>query len=124
MQLQLERDLFGAWLRWLRGEESARARRGFESAMDSTNAALRASGDDSRRRHCQRLLHPAFCTLPQAFQQDRGEGASKLTVHVPPNGAGGEFFGGRDVSLVDCVFASSLERIAASILYYKGLQVL
>merc|ERR1719217_515833 len=37
--------------------------------------------------------------------------------------SGGPFFLGKEVSLVDCVFASSLERIAASMLYYKGLRV-
>merc|ERR550514_1022268 len=36
---------------------------------------------------------------------------------------GGPFFLGEQLSLVDCVFASSLERIAASMLYYKGLKV-
>lgn len=35
----------------------------------------------------------------------------------------GPFFGGRQIGLADCVFASSLERIAASVLYYKGLKV-
>jgi len=37
--------------------------------------------------------------------------------------SGGPFFLGKDVSLVDCVFASTLERVAASIYYYKGLRV-
>ena len=37
--------------------------------------------------------------------------------------AGGPFFLGKDVSLVDCVFAPMLERIAASIPYYKGFVV-
>lgn len=36
---------------------------------------------------------------------------------------GGPFFLGSDISLVDLVFAPFLERIAASILYYKGLIV-
>eukprot|EP00929_Paragymnodinium_shiwhaense_P075194 TRINITY_DN38437_c0_g4_i1.p1 TRINITY_DN38437_c0_g4~~TRINITY_DN38437_c0_g4_i1.p1 ORF type:complete len:454 (+),score=94.94 TRINITY_DN38437_c0_g4_i1:67-1428(+) len=77
--LQLERQVFGCWLNWLRAEESSRARRSFEQALDTTNAALASSG--------------------------------------------GPFFMGRTLSLVDVVFASSLERIAASILYYKGLRV-
>ncbi len=34
--------------------------------------------------------------------------------------ASGPFFLGKDVSLVDCVFAPFLERIVASIAYYKG----
>ena len=37
--------------------------------------------------------------------------------------AGGPFFLGEDLSLVDCVFAPFLERIAASIFYYKGFVV-
>lgn len=32
----------------------------------------------------------------------------------------GPFFMGADVTLVDCVFAPFLERIVASIAYYKG----
>jgi len=77
--LQLERGLFGAWLNWLRGDESAAARRDFEEALDTVDGVLSASD--------------------------------------------GDFFLGNEIQLVDCVFASSLERIAASILYYKGLQV-
>ena len=78
-QMSMERDLFGSWLRWLRADESPRARKGFEQAMDKTDALLASNG--------------------------------------------GPYFGGAEVSLADCVFASSLERISASILYYKGLQV-
>ena len=37
--------------------------------------------------------------------------------------AGGPFFLGKDLSLVDCVFAPFLERIAAAIFYYKGFVV-
>lgn len=37
--------------------------------------------------------------------------------------AGGPFFLGKDLSLVDVVFAPFLERIAASIIYYKGFVV-
>lgn len=77
--LSLERDLFGAWLQWLRADNSQRAQRTFEAAMDTTDAALTTSG--------------------------------------------GPYFLGQTYSLVDIVFASSLERIAASILYYKGLRI-
>lgn len=77
--LALERNLFGAWLQWLRGQESPQARKAFEHAMDATEDALGRSG--------------------------------------------GPYFLGDEFSLVDCVFASSLERIAASILYYKGLKI-
>ena len=37
--------------------------------------------------------------------------------------AEGPFFLGQDMSLVDCVFAPFLERIVASIPYYKGVRV-
>lgn len=37
--------------------------------------------------------------------------------------AGGPFFLGKDLSLVDVVFSPFLERIAASIYYYKGFVV-
>ena len=36
---------------------------------------------------------------------------------------GGPYFMGPELSLVECVFAPMLERIAASIPYYKGLAV-
>lgn len=36
---------------------------------------------------------------------------------------GGPYFLGKEISLVDVVFAPFLERIAASILYYKGMIV-
>uniref|UniRef100_A0A7S0LIK9 GST N-terminal domain-containing protein n=1 Tax=Coccolithus braarudii TaxID=221442 RepID=A0A7S0LIK9_9EUKA len=36
---------------------------------------------------------------------------------------GGPYFLGADTSLVDCMFAPFLERMAASVLYYKGLAV-
>ena len=36
---------------------------------------------------------------------------------------GGPYFLGSDISMVDIVFAPFLERIAASILYYKGMIV-
>merc|ERR1719265_1264035 len=42
--LQVERMLFGAWLNWLRGEESARAQRAFVQALDATEAALGNKG--------------------------------------------------------------------------------
>ena len=44
-------------------------------------------------------------------------------VDVQLDAAGGPFFMGKDMSLVDCVFAPFLERINASIAYYKGVQV-
>ena len=36
---------------------------------------------------------------------------------------GGPFFLGREVTLVDCFFAPFLERMAASLPYFKGLRV-
>merc|ERR1719401_719441 len=66
--MSLERALFGAWLDWLRGDESRRARKTFETAMDSVENALKHFG--------------------------------------------GPYFLGQELTLADCVFASSLERIA------------
>lgn len=39
------------------------------------------------------------------------------------DGEGGPFFLGKELSLVDIVFAPFLERIVASIPYYKGEQL-
>lgn len=44
-------------------------------------------------------------------------------VNAELDGDGGPFFLGKDMSLVDCVFAPFLERIVASIPYYKGVKV-
>jgi glutathione S-transferase len=76
--LELERQLFGAWLYWLRSDSDA-AKLEFVQAMNATEDALAA--------------------------------------------VEGPYFLGDTPSLVDCVFASSLERIAASICYYKGLRI-
>ena len=43
-QMAQERELFGCWLRWLRAEESDRARDSFEASMDRTDAMLGAAG--------------------------------------------------------------------------------
>ena len=52
-----------------------------------------------------------------SFMDTMGEVDAQLA-----NG-GGPFFLGQDMSLVDCVFAPFLERINASIPYYKGVQL-
>ena len=39
------------------------------------------------------------------------------------NAEGGDFFLGNDVSLVDFMFAPFLERMAASLLFFKGFQI-
>ena len=46
-----------------------------------------------------------------------GEVDAQLGAHGSP------FFMGADISMPDLVFAPFLERIAASILYYKGVKV-
>eukprot|EP00746_Dinoflagellata_sp_MGD_P136062 gnl/MRDRNA2_/MRDRNA2_70050_c0_seq1.p1 gnl/MRDRNA2_/MRDRNA2_70050_c0~~gnl/MRDRNA2_/MRDRNA2_70050_c0_seq1.p1 ORF type:complete len:516 (-),score=98.49 gnl/MRDRNA2_/MRDRNA2_70050_c0_seq1:248-1645(-) len=77
--MQVERALFGTWLNWLRGEESPRAKKAFEQALDATEATLGQKG--------------------------------------------GPYFLGKEFSLIDCIFASTLERIAATMQYYKGFKV-
>eukprot|EP00891_Asterochloris_glomerata_P004643 jgi/Astpho2/4643/e_gw1.00067.117.1_t len=52
-----------------------------------------------------------------SFQAVMGEVDAQLAAHGSP------FFMGADISMPDLVFAPFLERIAASILYYKGLKV-
>ena len=61
---------------------------------------------------------------------DRGHDANKRefiatmeAVDRELGAAGGPFFLGSELSMVDVVFAPFLERIAASILYYKGFTV-
>ena len=51
------------------------------------------------------------------FQAVMGEVDAQLAAHGSP------FFMGADISMPDLVFAPFLERIAASILYYKGVKV-
>ncbi len=49
--------------------------------------------------------------------------ATMDTIDREMQAAGGPFFLGKELSLVDVVFSPFLERIAASIYYYKGFVV-
>jgi glutathione S-transferase len=78
--LQLERQLFSVWFRWLTSSQSDGAQRyNFQSLMAEVDREL-------------------------------AEG-------------GGPYFLGIEPSLVDCMFAPFLERMAASVPYYKGIVV-
>jgi len=78
--LQLERELFSCWFRWLTsGFNNGAQRINFEATLD-------------------------------AVERELGEG-------------GGPYFLGDDVTLVDCMFAPFLERMAASLPYYKALPI-
>jgi len=79
--LQLERQLFSCWFRWL------------------TSGAI---GDGAQRVQFASLMGQVDDAL---------------------GGRPGPFFLGSELSLVDCMFAPFLERMAASVLYYKGLPV-
>jgi glutathione S-transferase len=45
------------------------------------------------------------------------------TVDAELRQDGGPFFLGKELSMVDCMFAPFLERMAASLPYYKGLPI-
>ena len=78
--LQLERELFSCWFRWLTsGFNNGAQRINFEATLD-------------------------------AVERELGEG-------------GGPYFLGDDVTLVDCMFAPFLERMVASLPYYKALPI-
>lgn len=70
--------------------------------------------------------HPASVSSCGCRSHDRNKAeftSTMTTVDAELDAQGGPFFLGKDLSLVDVVFAPFLERIAASILYYKGLDV-
>ena len=78
--LQLERQIFGAWMYWLTsGDSGGRLRNDFVSVLNKVEAELAATK--------------------------------------------GGFFLNDKVSIVDMMFCPFLERIAASMLYFKGFQI-
>ena len=91
--LQLERDLFNHWMRWLVRES--------------------VYGDDMMQTFVH-LVSQVDAQLEQAAELERSRAAP---------GNGHVFFLGSEVSMVDCMFAPFLERMAASVPYYKGLAV-
>ncbi len=58
------------------------------------------------------------CVAHVPFQQDMHDRLSEIDAQLTD--AAGPYFLGADLSLVDCVFAPFLERMAASLPYYKG----
>ncbi|EIE23653.1 glutathione S-transferase [Coccomyxa subellipsoidea C-169] len=92
--MRLERRLFSDWLSWL------------------TTSWQAPSSHTIPLPHCMLALRTTREFIATMDAVDRELGA-----------AGGPFFLGADLSMVDVVFSPFLERIAASILYYKGLTV-
>ena len=65
-----------------------------------------------------------WLTSARADAQGRGALEAALDeVDAALQRKGGPYFLGKELSLVDITFAPFLERIAASIMYYKGLKV-
>jgi len=58
------------------------------------------------------------CVATVPFKKDMDERLLEIDTELA--NAGGPFFFGTEPSLVDCVFAPFLERMAASLPYYKG----
>lgn len=61
------------------------------------------------------------CVAHVPFQQDMHDRLAEVDAQLAL--AGGPYFLGAELSLVDCVFAPFLERMAASLPYYKGFLV-
>jgi len=78
--LQLERQLFSAWFRWL----------------------------TSSSNHVAQLSN--FEAILREVEAELAEG-------------GGPYFLGAELSLIDCMYAPFLERMAASLPYYKGFKI-
>lgn len=92
----------------------------------------RAQGDPShpRVRPLLSLERQLFSCWFRWLTSSANEGAQRLnfislmdSVDDELRQAGGPFFLGPELSMVDCMFAPFLERMAASLPYYKGLPV-
>ena len=95
--LRLERRLFGDWLDWLvRGGGGGADFFSTLSVVEDALAAPSAAGS--------------------AKESERGGGGNLKPTEGP-------YFLGEDVSMCDLVFAPFLERISASIPYYKGVRI-
>ena len=60
------------------------------------------------------------CVATVPFKKDMDERLLEIDTELAKATDGGPFFFGAEPSLVDCVFAPFLERMAASLPYYKG----
>lgn len=60
------------------------------------------------------------CVAHVPFEQDMHDRLSEIDAQLGTTDAAGPYFLGADLSLVDCMFTPFLERMAASLPYYKG----
>ena len=61
------------------------------------------------------------CVATVPFKKDMDERLLEIDTELAKAADSGPFFFGAEPSLVDCVFAPFLERMAASLPYYKGV---
>jgi len=87
--------------------------------------------DDSAKRmkaqqllKLERSLFSAWMSYLTGSSRSKGSFINVLgEVENELKNADGDFFLGNEVSLVDCMYAPFLERIAASMIFFKGLQI-
>ncbi|KAK9905873.1 hypothetical protein WJX75_007986 [Coccomyxa subellipsoidea] len=112
--------------------ESAEIMRILEEAFPDHNPLLPSKGSKDRQRadslmRLERRLFSdwlSWLTTSWSHEANKREFIATMdAVDRELGAAGGPFFLGADLSMVDVVFAPFLERIAASILYYKGFTV-
>ncbi|CAL8471991.1 g11533 [Coccomyxa elongata] len=112
--------------------ESAEIMRILEEAFPDKKPLLPPKGTKERQRadSLMRLERRLFSDWLSWLTTSWGHDANKRefiatmdAVDMELGDAGGPFFLGPELSMVDVVFAPFLERIAASILYYKGFTV-
>lgn len=97
---------------------------------DGHKPMLPSQSDNEKRMKAQELLRlertlfSGWMYWLTGSSRSKGSFISALNeVESELNAANGDFFLGKEVSLVDCMFTPFLERIVASLVFFKGFQI-
>ena len=121
--LTLERELFSTWFRWL-GSTNAGASKPMADLFRRVDAEVRLLHARPLSSRPDQPYDFILQPCPLLFSRSPGGLAPKFaTRHAQLGVGGGPFFLGEKVSLVDFMFAPFMERMAASLPYYKGFLV-